>query len=155
MRIVFRYMAMQDIVDFALATLRERSPVGSDDDPHPGLYRDSHLVFLNGQVVANVQAFKRGDQINISNPVPYARKLEIGNGRMQAPLHVYEDAAPLIASRYGNRAAVKFTFMPVRFGGISAYAAFSTQLKQGRRTMSDKARRDWLVRQPALQIRAR
>jgi hypothetical protein len=45
MRIVFRYLAMQDVVDFALATLRERSPVGSKGDKHPGLYRDSHMVF--------------------------------------------------------------------------------------------------------------
>ncbi|WP_448031544.1 hypothetical protein [Bradyrhizobium liaoningense] len=155
MRYVFRFTAMQDIVDFALATLRERSPVGTGDDPHPGLYRDSHLVFLNGQVVQNVRAFKRGDQINISNPVPYARKLEVGNGRMQAPLHVYEDTALIVASRFGNRAAVKFTFMPVRFGGISAYAVFSKQLKQGRRTMSEKSRQDWLVRQPTIEIKAR
>jgi hypothetical protein len=28
MRIIFRYLAMQDIVDFALATLRDRSSVG-------------------------------------------------------------------------------------------------------------------------------
>ncbi|MBR0931636.1 hypothetical protein JQ561_33925 [Bradyrhizobium diazoefficiens] len=152
MRLIFRYLAMQDIVDFALATLRERSPVGSGDDPHPGLYRDSHLVFLNGQVVQNVRAFKRGDQINISNPVPYARKIEMG---MHAPLHVYEDTALIVGNRFGNRAAVKFTFMPVRFGGISAYAAFSKQLKKGRRSMSDKSRRDWLVRQPTIQIRAR
>jgi hypothetical protein len=54
MRIVFRYLAMQDVVDFALATLRERSPVGSVGDKHPGLYRDSHTVFLNGHVVADV-----------------------------------------------------------------------------------------------------
>ncbi|WP_456622146.1 MULTISPECIES: hypothetical protein [unclassified Bradyrhizobium] len=155
MRLIFRYLAMQDIVDFALETLRSRSPVGSGDDLHRGLYRDSHLVFLNGQVVQDVRAFKRGDQINISNPVPYARKLEIGNARMQAPLHVYEDTALIVANRYGNRAAVKFTFMPVRFGGISAYAAFSKQLKRGRRTMSEKSRQDWLVRQPAIQIRAR
>jgi len=155
MRLVYRFMAMQDIVDFALATLRSRSPVGTGDDPHPGLYRDSHLVFLNGQVVQDVKAFRRGDQINISNPVPYARKLEIGNARMQAPLHVYEDTALIVASRFGNRASVKFTFMPVRFGGISAYAAFSKQLKQGRRTMSEKSRQDWLVRQPAIQIKAR
>jgi hypothetical protein len=46
MRIVFRYLAMQDVVDFALATLREKSPVGAIGDQHPGLYRDSHMVFL-------------------------------------------------------------------------------------------------------------
>ncbi|UGY23182.1 hypothetical protein HU675_0035285 [Bradyrhizobium septentrionale] len=155
MRIVFRYLAMQDIVDFAIETLRERSPVGSVDDPHPGLYRDSHTVFLNGHVVRDVSAFRRGDQINISNPVPYSRKIEIGRMKMKVEPKVYQETVLLVAARFGNRAAVKFTFMPVRFGDVAAYAAFSQQIKAGRRHMSDKARQDWLVRQPALEIRAR
>jgi hypothetical protein len=156
MQIVFHYLAMQDIVDFALQTLRDRSPVGSGRDRHPGLYRDSHTVFLNGHVVAdgNVGAFRAGDQINISNPVPYARKIEIGHGKMTLPGHVYEDAALIVAQQFGNRAAVKFTFMPVRFGDVQAFASFSKAIRSGRR-LSQKAREDWLVRQPALQIMAR
>lgn len=159
MRLVFRYLAMQDVVDFAIATLREHSPVGSNGDRHPGLYRDSHLVFLNGHVVANgdVSAFRAGDQIDISNPVPYARKLEIGNGAMYAPLHVYEDAALIVAGRYGNRASVAFTFMPVRFGGVEAYAhsLLGQASARRRRGGSPQALRDWLARQPAIEIRAR
>lgn len=156
MRLIFRYSAMQDIVDFALQTLRGRSPVGSGGDEHPGLYRDSHMVFLNGRVVqgGDVSAFRPGDQINISNPVPYARKIEIGRLTMSVPPHIYEDAAAIVGGRFGNRAVVKFTFMPVRFGGIADFAAFSKQLRPGRR-MSEKARQDWLSRQPALEIRAR
>lgn len=156
MRIAFGFLAMQDIVDFALATLHDRSPVGAADDEHPGLYRDSHTVFLNGQVVqgGNVGAFRPGDQINISNPVPYARKIEIGRLTMSVPPHVYEDTALIVAGRYGNRAVVRFTFMPVRFGGVAAFAAFSRRIRPGRR-MSEKARQDWLSRQPALEIRAR
>jgi hypothetical protein len=154
MRIIFRYAAMQDIVDFALATLRDRSPVGSIGDQHPGLYRDSHMVFLNGHVVdgSDVSAWRPGDQINISNP--YARKIEMGRGKMTIPGHVYQDAALIVAGRYASRAAVKFTFMPVRFGGVEAFAAFSRRLRSGRR-MSEKARQDWLARQPALEIRGR
>jgi predicted ATP-grasp superfamily ATP-dependent carboligase len=45
-KLIFRYLAMQDVVDFALETLRLRSPVGGTGDLHPGLYRDSHTVFL-------------------------------------------------------------------------------------------------------------
>ena len=157
MTYIFRYLGMQDIVGFALETLKARSPVGSGRDPHPGLYRDSHLVFLNGHVVPDVKAFRRGDQINISNPVPYARKLEIGNATVQAPLHVYEDAALIVADRFGNRAAVKFTFMPVRFGDVSAYAHSLAGQAAGRRVRGRNAKglAEWLVRQPALEIRAR
>lgn len=154
MRLVFHYLAMQDIVDFAMETLRSRSPVGSQGDKHPGLYRDSHLIFLNGHVVKDVKAFKRGDQINISNPVPYSRKIETGRQKVSVPGHVYEDTAQIVAQRFGNRANVKFVFMPVRFGDVGAYAAFSRQIRPGRR-MNEKARQDWLVRQPALQITAR
>jgi len=157
MRLIFRFLPMQDIVAFAIETLRSLSPVGQGSDPHPGLYRDSHLVFLNGHVVQDVGAFKIGDQINISNPVPYARKLEIGNGKMQAPLHVYEDAALIVAGRYGNRAGIKFVFMPVRFGDVSAYAhslVGQTSARQ-RRGGNPKGYADWLARQPALEIKAR
>jgi hypothetical protein len=154
MRIIFRYGVMQDVVDFALLTLRDRSPVGSAGDKHPGLYRDSHKVFLNGHVVEDVSGWRPGDQINISNPVPYARKIEAGRGKMTVPGHVYEDAALIVAGRFGNKAAVRFTFMPVRFGDVQAFAAFSRRIRPGRR-LSDKARQDWLVRQPVIEIRGR
>lgn len=155
MKIVYRATYMQDVVDFALATLRDRSPVGSPPgDAHPGLYRDMHKVFLNGHVVADVGAWRPGDQINIANPVPYARKIEAGRGKMSVPGHVYEDAALIVAARFGNQAAVKFVFMPVRFGAAAAWAAFTKSQRAGRR-LSDKARADWLVRQPALEIRGR
>jgi hypothetical protein len=156
MRIVFRYLAIQDVVDFALQTLRDLSPVGSDGDKHPGLYRDSHMVFLNGHVVegADVGAWRSGDQINVSNPVPYARKIEAGRGKMSVPGRVYQTGALIVAGRYGNQVAVRFTFMPVRFGGVQAYASFSRRLRPGRK-LNDKARQDWLVRQPALEIKGR
>jgi hypothetical protein len=154
MRIIFRYGVMRDVVDFALLTLRDRSPVGSAGDKHPGLYRDSHKVFLNGHVVEDVSGWRPGDQINISNPVPYARKIEAGRGKMTVPGHVYEDAALIVAGRFGNKAAVRFTFMPVRFGDVQAFAAFSRRIRPGRR-LSDKARQDWLVRQPVIEIRGR
>jgi len=109
---------------------------------------------LNGQLVENVGAWRPGDQINISNPAPYSRKIEAGRGKMSVPGHVYEDAALIVVARFGNQAAIKFTFMPVRFGGVQAFAAFSRRIRPGRR-LSAKAREDWLVRQPALQITAR
>lgn len=153
-RLVFSYRYMQEIVDFALATLRDASPVGSSGDRHPGLYRDSHLVFLDGHVVKDVAAWQPGQQINISNPVPYARKIEAGKFSLNVPGHVYELAAPVIAGRFGNSANIKFVFMPVRFGDVGSYAAFSKRIRPGRK-LSDKARADWLARQPALQITGR
>jgi hypothetical protein len=154
-KFVFRYHIMTTVVSAALETLREKSPVGSQGDKHPGLYRDSHTVFIDGHVVSDVSSWRPGQQVNISNPVPYARKIEAGKFTFSVPGHVYEQAAQVLQGRFGNSVAIKFTYMPVRFGDVASYAAFSKQLKAGRRRMSDKAKRDWLVRQPALQINAR
>lgn len=154
MSLTIFYIRMQGIVDFALETLRERSPVGSGDDKHPGLYRDSHTVFLDGHNVTDVSGWRPGQQINISNPVPYARKIEAGGMTLSVPAHVYELAVPVINGRFGNLVAIKFTYMPVSFGAVAAYAAFSKRIRPGRR-LSEKARQDWLVRQPALQITSR
>ena len=153
-RIVYRYVYMAAVVEFALQVLKDRSPVGSAGDKHPGLYRNSHMVFLDGHVVKDVSIWRPGQQINISNPVPYSRKIEAGRMQMSVPPHIYEDAVPIIASRFGNSVSVKFVYMPVRFGDNAAWSAFSKLQRTGRK-LSEKAREDWLVRQPALQITAR
>lgn len=155
-QIVFHYSYMQEVVDFALLTLRSLSPVGSTDDNHPGLYRDSHLLFIAGHVAADASAWKPGQQINISNDVPYARKIEIGPMKLSVPNHVYESSAQIVAGRFGNIVDVKFVFMPVQFGSIDIYRhSLAGQAAGRRRGGSPKALADWLVRQPALQIRAR
>lgn len=153
-RIVYNFLDMQGVVAFALETLKSRSPVGSTGDEHPGLYRDSHMVFIDGHVVKDASSWRPGQQINISNPVPYSRKIEAGRMQMSVPPHVYEDAVPIINGRFGNSVKVSFLFMPVRFGDLGAWAAFSKQVAPGR-SLNSKSRADWLVRQPALQITAR
>lgn len=150
-KIVYRYVYMTELVTAALELLREHSPVGSNGDPHPGLYRDSHLVFLNGQLApgGDVSAWQPGDQINIANPVPYARKIEFGHMTLSVPGHVYETVAQILAGRFGNQAAIKLTFMPVRFGSIGAFAAMNA----GGRAKGRKVTEDWLARQPSIEIR--
>jgi hypothetical protein len=152
-RIVFSYFSMVDVAAFVLQTLRERSPVGSNDDTHPGLYRDSHMMFINGHSVADASGWRPGQEIEFSNPVPYARKIELGSAKLSAPPHVYEETAPIVAARFGNSVNVRFTFMPVQFGSIQAYA----QSREGHvfKHRRPKALRDWLVRQPAIVITSR
>lgn len=164
-RIVYRYLNMAEVVAFALETLKANSPVGSGNDKHPGLYRDSHLVFIDGHVVKDASGWRPGQQINISNPVPYARKIEGGPGKpsFSVPGHVYEISEPIISARFGNSVKVQVVFMPVRFGSVQDYAhslagqAAARGRGGGARRSSfrQKALSDWLVRQPALQITAR
>lgn len=155
-RIVYRYVYMNDIAQFVLQTLRDRSPVGSLHDSHPGLYRDSHMLFIDGHNVSDANNWRPGQALQFSNPVPYARKIELGTIKTSAPPYVYEETAPLIAAKYGNSVNVQFQWMPLRFGSIQAYSqSLAGRASRKRRGGSVKARRDWLVRQPAIIITAR
>lgn len=149
----YRYSYLDDVVAFALKTLRDNSPVGSGDDPHPGLYRDSHMVFVDGVAASSATGLRAGQIVHISNPVPYARKIE---GGFTVPGHVYEDAAQTVEGRYGNTARIEFLYMPVRFGSIEAYAnSPAGQAAGARKGGSPALRPAWLTRQPTLQITAR
>lgn len=149
----YRYSYLDDVVAFALKTLKEKSPVGSGSDPHPGLYRDSHMVFVDGQAVTSVTGLRAGQVVHISNPVPYARKIEDG---FTVPGYTYDEAAQIVQGRYGNTASISFLYMPVRFGSIEAYANSPAGQAAGtRRGGSPALRPEWLTRQPALQITAR
>lgn len=155
-RFVFSYTYMDEIAQFVLETLRERSPVGSAGDPHPGLYRDSHMLFIDGHNVPDAKNWQPGQALEFSNPEPYARKIELGTIKVSVPPHVYEETAPLITARYGNSVSVQFVFMPVRFGSVQAYSrSLAGRAARKRRGGSPKALRDWLVRQPALIVTER
>lgn len=153
-RIEYRYSYADGVVQFALQTLRDKSPVGSGDDPHPGLYRDSHMVFVDGRGVQDVRDWRPGQTIHISNPEPYSRKIESGGMKMRVPGHVYEFAVPIINARFGNSFNIKFVFMPVTFGSNQAWAERTGMQRAGRK-MSTRARAEWLTRQPAIEITAR
>ena len=148
-RIVFNYNYMQDIVNFCLQTLKDNSPIGSVHDSHPGLYRDSHMVFFNGHVTTDVSNWMAGDEIDISNPAPYSRKIE----NIDIPGHVYEKSYDIIKAKYGEQVKIIFTYMPVRFGDVGAFVQFSGKLVGKGHKASLKEKRDWLVHQPVIQIR--
>lgn len=156
MRIIVRYLNMDEIAQFVLETLRSKSPIGSERDKHPGLYKASHMLFIDGHNVQDAKNWKPGQQLEFSNPVPYARKIELGTMKITVPAHVYEETALIVASRYGNQVDVRFDFMPVRFGSVQAYSqSLAGRAAARRRGGSPKALRDWLVRQPAIIISAR
>lgn len=114
--IVYDYPRMDEIVQFAMNTLFDLSPVLSGD------YRNSHQLFVGGAAVSNLASWDGESDIVIVNYVPYSRKIELGKMRMRVPGtdHVYEQAQFLINQRYGNVAAVKFTFQGIVGGGAVA-----------------------------------
>jgi hypothetical protein len=151
-KIVYRFVNMPAVAAFARQTLIDASPVGSGDDPHPGLYRDSHLMFLNGQWVADASGWKPGDEIHLANPVPYSRLIEIGILRMRVPGtdHVYARTEVILRAKYGDDVDVKFTYMPVRFADRRAANLIGRLEGKDRDTRASS-----LKQQPALIIKAK
>lgn len=110
--IVFIYDYRREIAEFTLGALYKASPVRS------GLYLQSHMIWLNGRPVEYLPAqLDQSDEIMIANPVPYARRLEIGktkSGRdfvLQVPNRIYEHVAKqIVLPRYRNVARVTFGY---------------------------------------------
>lgn len=147
--IVFKYRYLGEIIKEALTALQKASPVRS------GLYAKSHIVLVNGVAVDNVpKVLKSGDVVTITNPVPYARRLEIGKteaGRdfvIQVPNRIYERVAKkMLNPKYRKVAKITFAYVAL----ADSYAT-----KGGGRGSAHKSRRKAgsKVMAPALIIEA-
>lgn len=171
--IVYLYRYFAEVVEFALDELHKASPVQSGD------YVRSHLLFVNGMEVARLpHRLSSDDVIMISNPVPYARRLEIGktkSGRdfvLQVPNRIYERVAKQkVIPKYRNVAKVTFQYVTLESahtikGGLSpsyatggvrkvtqnhsgtVYGKGSLKMRKRRQKVGDK------VQAPAITIRA-
>jgi hypothetical protein len=111
--IVYRYPRLEMVAQFAMETLFDLSPVLSGD------YRNSHTLFLDGVPVSDLNGWRQGDEISISNPLPYSRKIEVGKMKMRVPGtdQVYQQARKKVMSRYGNIAKIDFTYRAFMGGG--------------------------------------
>lgn len=113
--IVYRYRYAAEIAKVALEELRRASPVIS------GLYRDSHTLFINGiPVEGSPSAVLGSDEIFIANPVPYARRLEVGlteAGRafvLQVPPRIYERVLKsILIPRYRRVARLTLEYVTI------------------------------------------
>lgn len=131
--IVYTYRYLSDLIQVALDELREKSPVLS------GNYVRSHTLFVNGSPVEVApKTLKAGDQIYIANPVPYARKIELGKtkaGRafvIHASPHLYERVAKSLASRYRGQAKISFGFVDLGSYALQHNQASRSFLPGGR-----------------------
>ena len=124
--IVYNYRYLSDLIRFALDELRRQSPSQS------GEYKRSHTVYVNDQPVGDSipRTVNPGDRIYIANPVPYARRLEIGRTRsgrsflIQVPNRIYERVTQMTNSQGKGRAKVS-----MRYVDLGAHA-----LKKNQRT---------------------
>lgn len=107
--IVYRYPRLEMVAQFAMETLYDLSPVGP---PERGHYRDAHTLVVEGVAVTNLKRWRSGQEIVITNLMPYARKIEVGAMTMRVPgsARVYQQARRKVMARYGNLARVEFTY---------------------------------------------
>lgn len=134
-RIVYDYGRLAEVVQAAMDLLFELSPVLS------GEYRMGHTLFVNGIEARNLADWDGEGEVIISNPLPYARKIELGKMKMRVPGtdHVYEQAEWLMLQRFGNQARIKFTYRGLSGGSV----------------LTGKAHGESQYRYPALNIEAR
>lgn len=154
--IVFHYEYLQEVLKVGLEMLRANSPSVS------GAYRDNHTIYVNGTGVQGVPAtLKRGDEVFISNPLPYVRKLEIGTTRsgrdfvIQVPDRIYERTAGQLRARYHNVAKIYSNWVVVKVGAVADWAVSPSGRRQAEgRGGSARAVAEWMQRQPAIIIEA-
>jgi hypothetical protein len=101
----YRFDPMAEVIAFALAFLRERSPVRT------GRYRDSFYLGLDGRFVPassfNPERMERVSEVTIGNMAPYSRKLSVQmvggkQIKVSVPPGIFEDAAVAVNRRFGN-----------------------------------------------------
>lgn len=126
--IEYKFSMAADVAGEIYAMILQASPVGPAKGGH---YRDDHIILVNGEQVADLRSVQAGDEIAITNLRPYARKIEGGaressrrrltNRRpglsVQAPNGVYEITAHAARQRFGNMAAIEFTYRGFAAGG--------------------------------------
>lgn len=105
---------LEKAVDLAVAEFTRLAPVGSPpEDKHPGLYRRSLLLLVNGTQRdarrSGTVRFKRGDVVSLTNLLPYARRIERGWSR-QAPNGVMEKVMMIVRRRHGSLLRVRFSY---------------------------------------------
>ena len=114
--IVYTYPRLDEVVRFAMDTLFDLSPVLS------GEYRMAHTLFVGGVQAASLQDWDGQSDIIITNTLPYSRKIEMSTMTMRVPGtdRVYEEAASVVARRFGNMAKVTFDWQGVIAGATAS-----------------------------------
>lgn len=149
--IVAEFDLVTDVMRWIGDTLRDRSPVVS------GAYRDAHTLFADGREVPLGAVIPYAEEYVFLNPLPYARKIEIGktkSGRnfvVQVPNRIYERTAKDAKSRFGNIAKIRFSYRAPIGGRILNYQSAGT----ARAALSRRGGLERTSRVPAITLKLR
>ncbi|TDR90296.1 hypothetical protein [Enterovirga rhinocerotis] len=158
-QIVAEWDLISPTIEYVREQLIKHSPVGRAGDRrpgHPGLYRSSHVLIIDGRPQEDGAPLPPlFEEAVFASTVPYARKIENGLSS-QAPDGVYEAVAMLAQRRFGNVARIGFSWRSLLIGGIDEWARSPGGRRQkARRGGRPGLAEDWLRRQPSVVVRPR
>jgi len=154
--ILYEFNLLEDMFGWVGEQLVIHSPY------REGGYERGHRFFADGtEVEPGAPISPKATEFVFLNIVPYARKIEKGLSN-QAPEGVYEAVAALARRRFGNMAAIKFSYRAPAKGSILEYVSLGGVMRdrKGRFWRSLSARRadadrERAARQPAIVITLR
>lgn len=134
--VVAIFAVHEAVVDFAWETLARLSPVDMRPDRDDIVYRDRHLLLVNGvEAGPPPVTIEPDDVVTFVNLLPYARRLEKGWSKRQAPDGIFEVASTIIRARFGKLVTVKFgygAFFGATASGGNRYPFIELSPKRGR-----------------------
>lgn len=158
--IVFQFELIGEALRWVGEQLVIHSPVGTPpEDPHPGLYQQSHVLLADGVEVEPEAGMNipPAEEYKFVSLVPYARKIERGQSD-QAPDGVYEVVAAMAQRRFGNIAKFRFTHTEIA-GGAKGGMLFAWAERNAAKVSGSAAKRRQQfiknVRQPSIVVRPR
>lgn len=147
--IIVEYELITDVLVWIGDMLRARSPVVS------GKYRDSWTLLADGTEVGESGSIPGAETYTFVNEVPYARKIEVGLTKagkpfvVQVPNRIAERTAKDAASRFGNIAKIRSTFISLTNGYQLKNDAVSRS-KRGRIRIRNRAGTE--ITYPAIEV---
>ncbi len=112
-KIVYLFNTLGLAAVFALAFCRARSPVRSGD------FQGAWFLAVNGQrFVGDLNDIPFNAELMVTNPLPYARKVEVGHMRMSVPHHIIEDCRTAVLKAFPSlKADNQFVLIKASQGG--------------------------------------
>lgn len=98
--ILYRFNLLGQAVAFALTYCLARSPVES------GAYRRAWFVAVDGRRWdGDLNDIPAGSEVLVTNPMPYARKIDVGGMRMKMPPQIVEGARQQVMHKFPTLSA--------------------------------------------------
>ena len=102
--IVYLFSMWPEVIDFAIAELKRRSPVRT------GRFRESFIVVVNGNIVPSGKMIDATAEVIVTNFQPYIRKAEaglLGTKRFA----IFDGTKRALARRFGNEGRASYGFL--------------------------------------------